>query len=73
MTPEEREKVQPRIVIMAGKAASAYDKAKRIIRLATAVGDVINKDPDTSDYVRIYFLENYNVSMAETLIPGMWL
>lgn len=70
MTPEERQNAVPRVCMIAGKAASAYDMAKRIIRLCTAVGDVINSDPETNEYLRLYFLENYNVGMAETIIPG---
>ncbi len=52
------------------QAASAYDMAKRIIRLVTAVGEVINKDPETRDLLRLYFLPDYNVSLAETIIPA---
>lgn len=41
MTPEERAETVPRVVIVGGKAASAYDMAKRIIRLVTAIGDKV--------------------------------
>jgi hypothetical protein len=44
--------------------------AKRIIHLAVKVGDLINKDPDTRDLLRLYFLPDYNVSLAEVIIPG---
>ncbi|GLC52978.1 Transcription factor [Pleodorina starrii] len=70
MSPEERRKAVPRVCVIGGKAASAYDMAKRIIRLVTAVGDVINRDPDTKDLLRLYFLPDYNVSLAETIIPA---
>ncbi|KXZ54777.1 hypothetical protein GPECTOR_4g847 [Gonium pectorale] len=70
MSPEERKKAVPRVCVIGGKAASAYDMAKRIIRLVTAVGDVINKDPETRDLLRLYFLPDYNVSLAETIIPA---
>ncbi|KAG2434907.1 hypothetical protein HYH02_012105 [Chlamydomonas schloesseri] len=70
MTPEQRKAAVPRVCVIGGKAASAYDMAKRIIRLVTAVGDVINKDPETKDYLRLYFLPDYNVSLAETIIPA---
>mmetsp|Transcript_11859 Transcript_11859/g.25461 ORF Transcript_11859/g.25461 Transcript_11859/m.25461 type:complete len:871 (-) Transcript_11859:450-3062(-) len=70
MTPEQRKQTVPRVCVIGGKAASAYDMAKRIIRLVTAVGEKINHDPETKDYLRLYFLPDYNVSLAETLIPG---
>jgi starch phosphorylase len=44
--------------------------AKRIIHLAVKVGDLINKDPETRDLLRLYFLPDYNVSLAEVIIPG---
>ena len=57
--------------IFGGKAASSYDIAKRIVRLINQVGVKLNADPDTKDLLRVYFMPDYNVSMAETLIPGM--
>jgi len=44
--------------------------AKRIIHLIEKAGDVINKDPETKDLLRLYFLPDYNVSLAELIIPG---
>ncbi|GFR50336.1 hypothetical protein Agub_g12544 [Astrephomene gubernaculifera] len=70
MSPQQRLQAVPRVCVIGGKAASAYDMAKRIIRLVTAVGSVINADPDTRDYLRLYFLPDYNVSLAETIIPA---
>eukprot|EP01023_Acetabularia_acetabulum_P010479 TRINITY_DN14767_c0_g3_i4.p1 TRINITY_DN14767_c0_g3~~TRINITY_DN14767_c0_g3_i4.p1 ORF type:complete len:878 (+),score=208.77 TRINITY_DN14767_c0_g3_i4:58-2691(+) len=70
MSPSERSQVVPRVSVVGGKAASAYDMAKRIIRLVTSVGEVINNDPDTKDYLRLYFLPDYNVSIAEKIIPA---
>lgn len=70
MTPEERKKTVPRVCVIAGKAASAYDMAKRIVHLACNVGDLINNDPDTKDYLRLYFIPDYNVSLAEIFIPA---
>jgi starch phosphorylase len=60
----------PRVVVMAGKAASAYWLAKRIIKLAHDVGTVINSDPQTSRCLKLVFLSNYNVSLAEVIIPA---
>jgi starch phosphorylase len=59
-----------RVSIMAGKAASAYWFAKLIIKLAHDVGRRINADPMTSDRLKLVFLPNYNVSLAEAIIPG---
>lgn len=70
MSPEERKKQVKRVVIVGGKAASAYDMAKRIIRLVTAIGEKVNKDPHTKDLLRVYFLPDYNVSLAEMIIPA---
>ena len=70
MSPEERKSVVPRVVVVGGKAASAYDMAKRIIRLVTAVGEVVNNDKDVSGLLRVYFLPDYNVSLAEKIIPA---
>jgi glycogen phosphorylase len=70
MTAQERKAVVPRVIVVGGKAASAYDMAKRIIRLVTAVGEKVNNDPDTKDLLRVYFLPDYNVSLAEVIIPA---
>lgn len=72
MSPAEREKTYaPGICkIFAGKAASAYENAKRIIKLICAVGDVVNNDPETNKYLRVVFIPNYNVSNAEIIFPA---
>mmetsp|Transcript_4442 Transcript_4442/g.18213 ORF Transcript_4442/g.18213 Transcript_4442/m.18213 type:complete len:1025 (-) Transcript_4442:222-3296(-) len=70
MTPAEREKQVDRVCIIGGKAAPGYDMAKRIIKLVSAVGDTVNKDPDIGDKLKLVFISDYNVSSAEIIVPG---
>jgi starch phosphorylase len=60
----------PRVKIFAGKAASGYARAKLIIKLANDIAAVVNRDPMTRDLLRLVFLPNYNVSLAEIIIPA---
>ena len=59
-----------RVVILAGKAAPGYDMAKRIIRLANDVSATLERDERTRDRIRLLFVPNYSVSMAEMIIPA---
>jgi len=70
MEPEERKKVTPRNIFFAGKAAPGYYIAKLTIRLIVNAARVINADPDTQDYLRVFFLPDYSVTLAEVLIPA---
>jgi len=56
--------------IFAAKAASSYTFAKKVIKLINNVANVVNNDPDVKDMIKVVFLPNYNVSMAEVLVPG---
>ena len=60
----------PRVKVFAGKAAASYHRAKLIIRLINDVARVVNRDPLTRDRLQVAFLPNYNVSLAETIIPA---
>lgn len=61
---------QPRIKIFGGKAAPSYVRAKLVIKLINDVARVVNADPDIDGRLRIAFLPNYNVSLAERIIPA---
>jgi glycogen phosphorylase len=60
----------PRTVIFAGKAASAYVAAKDIIHLIHDVARVVNSDPRVGDKLKLVFLPNYGVSLAEIIMPA---
>jgi starch phosphorylase len=60
----------PRTVIFAGKAASSYVMAKSIIHLIHDVGQIINNDHRVGDRLKLVFMPNYSVSVAEIIMPG---
>ena len=63
----------PRVKIIAGKAAASYAQAKLIIKLINDVAAVVNRDPVIGDRLKIVFLPNYNVSLAQLVIPAAGL
>ena len=60
----------PHTYIFGAKAASGYFVAKKIISMICALADLINNDPDMRGRLKVVYLEDYNVSMAETLMPA---
>lgn len=70
MNFEERSTVQPKVFIIAGKAMPSYIAAKQVIKLINCIADVVNNDPDMGDLMKVIFIENYSVSIAEIIIPG---
>src|SRR5712672_1750464 len=60
----------PRVKIFAGKAAASYRYAKLIIKLINDVAAVVNHDPDVAGRLKIAFVPDYNVSLAEVIIPA---
>jgi starch phosphorylase len=67
-TPQKE--VVPRTIFFAGKAAPGYAMAKLIIKLITSVAHLVNNDPATRDKLRVYFLPNYSVSLAQRIFPA---
>ncbi|XP_054800677.1 alpha-1,4 glucan phosphorylase L isozyme, chloroplastic/amyloplastic [Prosopis cineraria] len=67
---ERNAKFVPRVCIFGGKAFATYVQAKRIVKFITDVGATINHDPEIGDLLKVVFVPDYNVSVAEILIPA---
>ena len=62
--------IHPRVFIFGGKAAPGYYLAKLIIRLITAVGEIINRDPGVRELLKVVFLPNFNVTTSQSIYPA---
>ena len=62
--------IVPRTFILAGKAAPSYHFAKEVIKFVSVVADRVNNDPRVKDLIKVVFLENYRVSLAERIFPA---
>jgi len=70
MKEDSNYRIHPITYIFGAKAAPSYTYAKRIIELILAVADVVNNDEETNKFLKVVFLENYGVSIAELIIPA---
>ncbi len=70
MKQDSQFRIPPRTFIFGAKAAPSYFYAKKIIELIHSVGKIINADPQINKFLRVLFVENYNVSISEKIIPA---
>merc|ERR1719410_2002872 len=69
-SPAERAKFQKRVCFIGGKAAPAYVNAKTIIKLINNIAEVVNNDPDVAPYLKVAFVPNYSVTVAQYVCPA---
>jgi len=70
MKRDSNYRIYPTTYIFGAKAAPSYTYAKRIIELINSVAKVVNNDPETKDFLKVIFIENYGVTLAELIIPA---
>lgn len=70
MKEDESFRIFPRTFIFGAKAAPSYAFAKKVIELILALANLINNDPEISPYLKVIFIENYDVSKAEIIMPA---
>ena len=68
--PTFKKTFHPRAFIFGAKAASGYHFAKKVIKLINTIAKKVNADADTNEYLQVTFVENYNVTYAEAIIPA---
>eukprot|EP00730_Choanoeca_flexa_P006785 TRINITY_DN12225_c3_g1_i3.p1 TRINITY_DN12225_c3_g1~~TRINITY_DN12225_c3_g1_i3.p1 ORF type:complete len:859 (+),score=205.07 TRINITY_DN12225_c3_g1_i3:92-2668(+) len=67
---KDGQEIAPRTIFIGGKAAPGYKRAKEIVQFTNCVARVINSDPETNQQLKLVFLTNYDVSVAEKAIPA---
>ena len=68
--PEFRRNFHPQSFIFGAKSAPTYHFAKKVIKLINTIADKVNNDLDTNEYLKVVFVENYNVTYAELIMPA---
>lgn len=68
--PEMRKNFYPQNFIFGAKAAPTYWFAKKVIKLINTIAEKVNSDPDTNELLKVVFVEDYNVTYAETIMPA---
>lgn len=68
--PQMRQNFHPQSFIFGAKAAPTYHFAKKVIKLINTIADKVNNDLDTNKYLKVVFVEDYNVTYAETIMPA---
>jgi len=70
MGSADLDNVVPKVIIFAGKAAPGYFRAKKIIKFINSVAERVNSDKTIKNKLKVFFIPNYNVSLAEIIVPA---